>query len=235
MRNLILGIALCSSFISLGFAGVLTADEYKVYLEEGQIDTYRYGQLVASQNLPTGLIVVYKRQRNGNYLVKDFTFNQSFVVNEDCIIVKGTKLHKRGYTTCPIDPRRPVINVWLPLDKEGNTGVSMALYRSYDDEDLNGDGEYDDILYKGYATYDGWDISYYAIYDGKTGKAEYEETHMINSQYDVESHGYATYRVDIKQAYKPQPTPQPQPPQPKPPVSEKIPTLRDIIGAFLTF
>jgi hypothetical protein len=224
MRKIILSLGLITS---LSFSAVLTADRYEIYTKSAHMEMYVNGQLVRSQDYSTGLGMVFEKQESGDYLVKALFSNVNFVVNNDCVITRGSGTYKKGSNVCPVDPKKPTIIVWIPLDVSGSQAVPATLYRGLDNDDVNHDGETDDIIYEGYASYGPLDITYTRVYDGKTGKLEYEEADIINSQTYKEGYLYFSYDVKI-QSQKPQPKPSPQPLPPP----ERIPTGEDILEAF---
>ena len=220
MRNIISGLLFLTS---LSFSAVLTADRYEVYLKKGYSEIYKNGELVESDKLSTSLAMIYDRRNDRNYVVKDIGENINFVIDNDCTVIEGSDFYKKGSTVCPIDPKKAKIIVWVPISD--NEVIPVTLERGFDNEDINKDGEKDDIVYEGFTNFGPVDITYTKLYDGKSGKLEYEELDIFNDATNMEGYVYLTYDVKIK-THKPKPAPKPLPEQ------EKIPTVSDILKAF---
>ena len=212
-------------FVSFGV--VLTANSYKVYLISGSSAMYSYGQPVEYHDLPPGLIAEYIR--TGNFYtvnLKQFDPKSgdyrrcTYRVSADCKIISVGNcvgLQKGSYS-CPIDPRKSTVRVWVPLPQIKGTFVTLS--RTYDVSDSNGDGETNDILYSGDIVSGLFDGYYQIVYDGKTGKLEYSSLELYSQGGFIEIRIENQYRVEVAQAQPapipPQPQPPPVPPQPQP-------------------
>ncbi|RUM29774.1 MAG: hypothetical protein DSY32_02865 [Aquifex sp.] len=210
---------------TFSFSSILNADKYEIYLEYGISEQYVQGQKLQESALPPGLIAVYVNKGN-RYIVENSVTGESFVVSSNCVIVEGKH---RGYTSCPLDPERKEISIWLALERR--KGVGVRLFRNTDDFDVNGDGDYNDIVYKGTATYLDYNVYYTAVYDGKTKEIEYEEIKLDSRSLPVTIRSFAVYRVKIIRHRKKKKR-SPEPPPPPSPGNTHQPSPEDILKNF---